>query len=314
MIDILIVGGGPAGLTAAIYAARAGLAVTVAERLTPGGQMAATADIDNYPGVPGVTGPELSLRMEEHAQAMGAAIVYREVTALSLTPGALSVMTNEGAMQARALILAMGAGRRRLGVPGEDAFAGRGVSYCAVCDGGFFRGKDVAVVGGGKAALEDALYLSGLCRQVTLIHRRDTFRAARPLVDALRKSKNVRLMLDSVVEAVEGQQAVERVSVRGLKGGQSEGQSGGQSEGQSEILPVSGLFVAIGTTPESGLLRGVLPLDAEGRAIGGDEGKTDIPGVFVAGDLRKKGSYQIVTACADGAQAAIAAAAYLNDQ
>ena len=299
MTDILIVGGGPAGLTAAIYATRAGLSVDVAERQFAGGQMTVTMDIDNYPGLPKTTGAELSQRMEKQAGDLGAQILYREVTALTLTPGALSATTPQGIIPARGMILAMGATRRKLGIPGEEEFAGRGVSYCATCDGGFFKGADVAVVGGGNTALEEALFLSAVCRRVTLIHRRDAFRGNLVLVEALRKTPNVDFMLDCVPVAVEGARKVENVRVRGTK------------TGKIDHLPVSGFFVAVGTKPESAMLRGVLNLDAEGRVLAGEDGRTDIAGVFVAGDLRKKTSYQIVTACADGASAAGACTMFL---
>ena len=299
MTDILIVGGGPAGLTAAIYAARAGLRTVLFERLAPGGQMIATPDIDNYPGAPGVTGCDLSTTMEKQAVAQGADIRFGEITALRLTPGALAAVAAAGEIKTRSLILATGAKRRQLGVPGEQELAGRGVSYCAVCDGGFFRGRDVAVVGGGNAAVEDALYLSGICRRVTLIHRRDFFRASPPMLDKLKKAHNVDILTDRVVDAVEGERLLERVLVRNV------------ATGKTEALSLSGLFVAIGSVPENALLAGALPTDDDGWVIAGEDGETGIPGVYVAGDLRRKGLHQIVTACADGAAAASAAAAFL---
>jgi len=300
MTDVLITGGGPAGLTASIYAARAGLSVIVLERQFAGGQMNDTAEIVNYPGLPHTTGPELSMQMEEQARNLGVSFLTGEVTGLTLTPGALAVSTDAETIPARALILAMGAHRRKLGIPGEETFVGRGVSYCAVCDGGFFKGKRVAVVGGGNTALEDALYLSGICERVTLIHRRDAFRGGKVLEKAVREAPNIDLLLDSVPETVEGDLSVERVLTRNLK------------TGQTSALPVSALFVAVGTIPETSLLQGLLPLDAEGRAPAGEDGRTEIPGVFVAGDLRKKALYQIVTACADGANAAAAANEFLS--
>jgi len=305
MTDVLIVGGGPAGLTASIYAARAGLTVTVAERQMAGGQMITTAEIVNYPGFPEITGPELSRQMETQARKLGVSFVSREVTGLTLTPGALAVTTAKETLPARALILAMGAQRRKLDIPGEDAFTGRGVSYCAVCDGGFFRGKRVAVVGGGNSALEDALYLSGICEKVTLIHRRDVFRGGKALAASVKEASNVEFNLSCVPEAVEGERSVERILVRHL------------ATDEVDTLPVSALFVAVGTVPATALLRtadnqkGLLPLDAEGRVTADESGHTEIPGVFVAGDLRKKALYQIVTACADGAHAASAAAEFL---
>ncbi len=301
MTDILVVGGGPAGLTAAIYASRAGLSVTVLERFFAGGQMTSTADIVNYPGFETITGPDLSMRMEAHARKLGAHFVQREVTSIQLTPGALSLTTSKETLEARAMILAMGAHRRRLNIPGEDTFAGRGVSYCAVCDGGFFQGRDVAVVGGGNTALEDALYLSGVCRHVTLIHRRDTFRGGLQLQKALAAAPNVTQLLEAIPESIEGARGVERLLVKHV------------STGERSALTVSAVFVAVGTVPESDLLHGQIPLDGEGRVVAGEDGRTDIGGVFVAGDLRKKSLYQIVTACADGALAATAAANFLYE-
>ena len=298
MIDVLIIGAGPAGLTAAIYAARAGLSATVTERQIAGGQMITTPDIVNYPGLAAITGPDLSMRMEAQARNLGASFLTRAVTGLTLKAGALSADLQGEVLPARSLILAMGAQRRKLDIPGEATFTGRGVSYCAVCDGGFFRGKEVAVVGGGNTALEDALYLSGLCEKVTLIHRRDSFRGGKALVDALRHEPNVVFRMNCMPEAVEGDKSVQALRIRDM------------ADNKTESLPVSALFVAIGTVPESSLIKDILPLDTEGRVEADEDGRTGIPGVFVAGDLRRKALYQIVTACADGANAASAAAEF----
>lgn len=299
MQDVLIVGGGPAGLTAAIYAARSGLSVLVAERQFAGGQMTSTGDIVNYPGFESITGPDLSMRMEAQARTLGADLVPRGVKKLNLTPGALSATVGAEDVAVRAMILAMGAQRRRLNIPGEEAMVGRGVSYCAVCDGGFFKNENVAIVGGGNTALEDALYLSAVCAHVTLIHRRDSFRGGKRLEEALRAAANVTLMLEAVPMAIRGSQRVEALQVKHVR------------TDEVQELPVSAVFVAVGTVPESDLVHGWLPLDGEGRVTAGEDGSTEIPGVFVAGDLRKKSLYQIVSACADGAAAANAAAAFL---
>jgi thioredoxin reductase (NADPH) len=297
--DLIIVGGGPAGLTAAIYAARAGLSVAVVERGFAGGQMTATADIVNYPGFETIDGAELARRMEVHACGLGAEVLTGEVRALWLKPGALTVVT-ESELPARALLLAMGTRRRKLAIPGEERLTGRGVSYCAVCDGAFFKDRDVAVVGGGDTALEDAAYLAGVCRRVTLVHRRDAFRGGRHLEEVLRRLPNVTLRLEHVAEEILGDKAVQALRIRDLK------------TQAAAALPVSAVFVAVGVVPDTALLRGSLPLDAEGRVEAPEDGHTQIPGVFVAGDLRQKPIYQIVTACADGAMAATAAARFLQ--
>lgn len=301
MHDLIIVGGGPAGLTAAIYAARAGLSPLVVEKAFAGGQMTLTSDIVNYPGIEEIAGPELSARMEAHARALGASFVTAEVTGLDLTPGKLAVETANETLPSRALVLALGARRRKLGIPGEEAFAGRGVSYCAVCDGGFFRDRDAVVVGGGNTALEDALYLSGVCRHVTLVHRRDAFRGGKRLEEALRRAENVTLRLDCVPVEVKGGAAAETLLIRHVK------------TDEIDELPTSAVFIAVGVVPETELVRGKLPLGEGGRIMAGEDGRTPIPGVFVAGDARQKPLYQIVTACADGASAATSAAAFLQE-
>ncbi|MDR0382228.1 MAG: FAD-dependent oxidoreductase [Oscillospiraceae bacterium] len=301
MRDLIVVGGGPAGLTAAIYAARAGLSVAVAERGFAGGQMTATADIVNYPGFEMIDGAELARRMEAHARGLGAEMLTGEVRALRLDPGALTVVTGSE-IPARALILAMGTQRRKLAIPGEERLTGRGVSFCAVCDGAFFKDQDVAVVGGGDTALEDAAYLAGVCRQVTLVHRRDAFRGGRRLEAALRRLPNVTFRLEHTAEEILGDKSVQALRVRGVK------------TRAEETLPVSAVFVAVGVEPDTALLRGALPLDAEGRVEAPEGGHTPIPGVFVAGDLRQKPIYQIITACADGATAATSVSRFLRER
>ena len=299
--DIAIVGGGPAGLTAAVYARRAGFSAIVFESTVPGGQMATTSEIENYPGFERINGAELAFKMEAQAKAQGAKLAYGAVSALSLVPGALSVTAGGSEYGARALILAMGAGRRALGVEGEERLRGSGVSYCATCDGGFFKGADVAVVGGGNSSVEDARYLSRLCRTVYLIHRRGEFRAASREVEEMRRAENIRQVLSSTVERINGRQAVESVDVLD------------RLTGNVSTLAVRGVFVAVGAQPNTALVKGgALTLSEDGHIVAGEDCATGIPGVFAAGDIRQKSLYQIVTAVADGACAASSAGRFLG--
>ena len=300
--DVLIIGGGPAGLTAAIYARRAGLSCVVFEKLFGGGQVASTPDVSNYPGLPDVAGFELAQRFESHAVALGAGFERAEVLGLDLTPDSLGITTATGRVDGKTVILAMGASRRKLGIPGEEAFAGRGVSYCATCDGAFFKGRDVAVVGGGNTALEDAVYLAGLCRKVYLVHRRSQFRGGAALSKAALENPAVAPVLEYVPVEITGDSAVSELRVRHV------------TTGEEQVLSVSGVFAAVGTSAESGLLEDRLPLDGQGRVVSGEDCRTPIPGVFVAGDLRAKGLYQIVTATSDGAVAATEAFKFITGQ
>lgn len=301
MYDLLIVGAGPAGLSAAIYARRAGLNTLVLEKAFAGGQMTTTPEVENYPGIERISGFELSANMEKHARAQGAEFLADDVTALELTGEHKQVTTTQGAYQARAVILAMGAKRRLLGIPGEERLSGRGVSYCATCDGGFFRDKDVCIIGGGNTALEDALYLAGICKRVYLIHRRDAFRGFKSFDDAVRRHPRIELALSCVPEEILGEDQVERVRIKDVK------------SGETRELPVSAAFVAVGTIPDTELIRGQVTLDAGGYVEAGEDTRTNLPGVYAAGDLRRKPMYQIVTACADGAVAAREAGLYLAE-
>jgi len=299
--DVIIAGGGPAGLCAAIYCRRAGLSAAVAEKLVAGGQMATTPDISNYPGFTVVNGMDLSMKMQQHAEAEGTQWIYGEISEFGLTPGALSVTADGQRYETKALILAMGTARRKLGIPGEAELTGMGVSYCATCDGNFFKGREVAVVGGGDTALEDAVYLANLCKKVYIVHRRDKFRGGLKLEKALRATANIELVLDSVPVSIGGQSSVESLAVRNTK-------TGGQ-----RTLAVAGVFVAVGTVANSQLLEGKIRLDEQGRVDAGEDCVTDVPGVFVAGDLRRKPLYQIVTAVADGAVAAAKAQHFITE-
>ena len=297
MHDLLILGAGPAGLTAGIYGARGGLDTVIVEQKSFGGQASITPEIENFPGIQNIDGFTLTYNMQEQAKALGVSFVYDQVEAVVLEEEIKSVTTkNNGVIGAKTIIIACGAEARRLGVEGEIELIGKGVSYCATCDGRFFKNKPVAVVGGGNTAVEDALYLGNFASEVHLIHRRDTLRASKVLNDKL-LSSNVKILWDSVVEGLEGN-PLERLHIKNLK------------TNEMTSIDVSCLFVAVGQNPASSLF--LDKLDNENGYILADENMaTNIPGVFVAGDIRKTPLRQIITACADGAIAAESAIKYL---
>ena len=272
--DIIIVGGGPAGLTAAVYARRAGKSVLLLERESFGGQIASSPKVENFPGLPAVSGAELAERLYSQAEALGTRIELEE--ALEIQSGTPSrVVTDYGAYTAGAVILAAGMRRRTLGLAGEDRLAG--ISFCAVCDGAFYAGQDVAVAGGGSTALQDALYLADICRHVTVIHRRSDFRADPILVERAEKTANLTLLRSTVVEALEGSERLTGLTLRNT------------AVGEVSHLPVSALFQAVGLLPESRLARSLgVPVDEAGFIAAGEDCLTPIPGIFAAGDLRAK--------------------------
>lgn len=300
--DVAVIGGGPAGCAAALYAARAGLSVTLVERLAPGGQVASTGQIDNYPGFPeGIDGFALGERMAEGARRFGAQFLTAEVTAVRLAAAPKELVTAAGTLRARTVILAGGAYPRQLGLPEEDALRGRGVSYCAVCDGMLYRGKTVAVVGGGDSAVTDALYLARLCQKVYLVHRRDRLTAAQSYQDSLDRA-GVEVLWDRRITALRHGAALTGAVLTHT------------GTGREELLPCQGLFIAIGRVPDTALYRDQLPLDDRGYVIADETTRTPLPGVFAAGDLRAKPLRQIVTALSDGAVATHFAQEYLLDQ
>lgn len=285
--DIIIIGGGPAGYTAALYGARAGRSVLLLEKLAPGGQMGTTDLIDNYPGFPqGVKGFQLAMDMKAGAERFGAQTKLEAVTALELAGDVKTVHTKKDGYEARAVILATGAQPRELGLPQERALRGRGVSYCATCDGMFYRGKDVAIIGGGNTAVADALYLSKLCGRVYLIHRRDKLRAPDSQRVLLEQAGNVEFLWNSRAEEL---LYAERLT--GLKTVRVD-------TGESRTLDCAGVFVAVGQVPETSLLAGQVELDEAGYVVAGENCQTNLPGVFAAGDLRQKPLRQIITAAA----------------
>lgn len=300
MKDVIIVGSGPAGLAAAIYAKRAGLDMLVVEKnYTSGGQVLTTYEVDNYPALPGINGFDLGMKMREHADGLGAEFVEAEVTEVVSEGAVKRVVTDNGTYEAAAVILAMGAHHAKLEVPGEEELSGMGVSYCATCDGAFFKDKDVAVVGGGDVAVEDAIFLARTSRKVYLIHRRDSLRAAKSLQEKLTVLPNVEMIWDSVAERILGNGQTEGLVLRNVK------------SGEEKELAVQGVFVAVGIRPNSGDICKEAAKDEKGYYIAGEDCATSVPGIFAAGDIRTKQLRQIVTATADGANAVAGVQNYL---
>ena len=302
MTDVLIIGAGPAGLTAAIYARRAGLSVQIFESAMYGGQILTTPEVENYPSVRRIAGWELAQNLYEHANALGAELLFEAVLGIEDLGTHKRITTATGTVDARAVIIANGAKRRKLEVPGEDAHVGLGVSYCATCDGAFFAGKTACVVGGGSTALEDALYLANLCERVHLIHRREGFRGQQTLLDAVRAHERIEMHTNRVPLEVVGEAGQPVTAIR-LRDTQS---------GAEETLPTDAIFVAIGLSPDNAVFAPLVALDEGGYIRAGENCRTGVPGIFAAGDTRTKALRQIVTAASDGAVAATEAAAYLQ--
>ncbi len=303
--DMIIIGGGPGGYTAAIYAGRGGLSVLVLEQLGPGGQMATTQHIDNYPGFSeGADGFDLAEKMQNQAQQFGAVTKLEPVTELKLEGEIKEVVTLFGRYQGRTVAIATGASPRKLGLAEEDAFVGKGISYCATCDGMFYRGKTVAVIGGGNSAVEEALYLSRLCEKVYLVHRRDSLRADRAGALAVQKQENIEMVWNSVVTGLTGDPETGKLAALTLQDTQT---------GKTRPLACQGAFVSIGRVPNTQLVKGLLELDPQGYLVADETTRTSLPGVFAVGDVRKKPLRQIITAAADGAVAASFAQEYLNE-
>ena len=302
MYDIIIIGGGPAGLTAALYARRAGKTVLVIEKNTFGGQIVWSPKVENFPGFASVSGMELGDKLMTQAMSVGAELELDEVTKVSKNDDGFCVCTQLlGQFEAKALIFATGSAPRHLGLPNEEALIGGGISFCAVCDGEFFRGSDVAVVGGGNTALQEALYLSDICANVHLIHRRDTFRADQSLTERIARRPNIHLHCPSEIIALHGTDQLQGVTI--LSKGESH---------QETHLAVNGLFVAVGHDPQTSLLTTFADLDEYGYVYADENTTTRTAGIFVAGDCRKKSVKQLTTAVADGSCAAIAACHYLD--
>ena len=299
--DMIVIGGGPGGYTAALYAARAGLKAVVLEKLSAGGQMAQSHKIDNYPGFPeGIDGFELAERMQQQAERFGAETEYAEVYALDLKADPKVVESSEGTFYGRTVVLATGAGPRELGIPRERDLTGRGVAYCAACDGMFFKGKTVLVVGGGNSAVAEALTLSRVAKKVILVHRRDTLRATKVYHNALEKAENVEIRWNSAVAELLGDRKLTAVKLKNLL------------TGEISEFSCDGLFVSVGRKPATELVEGQLELDGSGYVIADESTATNLPGVYAVGDLRTKKLRQVVTAVADGAMAVHMAEEYLG--
>lgn len=303
MYDVIIIGAGTAGMTAGLYAARANLNALVFEKVFPGGQIARAHIVENYPGFPeGISGVELAMKMKDHAEKQGAVIRTDDVTGLELEGNVKKVITANETFETKTVLLAMGANYRQIGLPNEAKLTGAGVSYCATCDGAFFRGKDVAVIGGGDTALEDALYLAKFVNKVYLVHRRDELRAQMALQKAAKKCEKIEFVLSHVPESIEGKFNVEGLKVKSKK------------TGDIRELEVSGVFVAIGVIPESDPVKDMLATDESGYIVTDQWMATSIKGVYAAGDIAMKPLRQVVTAAADGATAIYAIQNYLTEQ
>lgn len=318
MYDVVIIGSGPAGLSASIYAKRAGLkAVTLEQSPMSGGQVLNTYEVDNYPGLPGMNGFDMGMKFREHADKLGCEFLNTtvlsvrqkkeaELAAASVVPmtdkkkaESFVIETADGVLEAKTVVAAMGASHAKLNIPGEEELAGMGVSYCATCDGAFFRGRVTAVIGGGDVAVEDAIFLARGCEKVYLIHRRDELRAAKILQDEVKSLPNVEILWDTVAEEIEGEDEVKALKLKNRK------------SGEERRLPVDGVFVAVGILPKSELLEEITDCDEKGYVIAGEDCACRIPGLFAAGDVRTKKLRQILTAAADGANAITSVQEYL---
>lgn len=303
LYDVIIIGNGPAGLTAAIYGMRAGLKTLVlSDNPMSGGQIATTYEVDNYPGLPKIGGMELGDKFEEHAKALGAEFRQASVSSIEDHGDTKVVVTDKENLETKTVVISIGADHSKLGVPGEKELTGMGVSYCATCDGAFFRNRVVAVVGGGDVALEDAIFLSRFASKVYLIHRRDAFRGAMVLQEQVKANEKIEIIYDTVVDEVVGKDAVECLRLSNKKTGE-----------QSE-LPVNGVFMAVGTKPNVVGIQGLPEQDEKGYLVAGEDCATSIPGIYAAGDVRTKQLRQVITAAADGANAITSIEKYLNGQ
>ncbi len=299
--DLVILGGGPTGLAAGLYGTRSRLKTLVLERGTIGGQLAVTEDIENYPGIEAITGPELGQKMLDHAEKFGLQMEYVDVESVDLESEIKVVRTDEKEFHAKALIIATGSTHNKLEIPGEDEFSGRGVSYCAVCDGAFFRDRDLIVVGGGDAAVEEGTYLTRFASKVTIVHRRDELRATKVLQERAFANPKMDFLWDSTVEEVKGNGLVGSVAVKNLK------------EDRVYDRPVDGVFIYVGLSPNSQFLEGALPADEMGHLHVNLKMETKFPGVFAAGDIREQSSRQVASSVGDGATAAIFAEKYIAE-
>ncbi len=302
MYDMIIVGAGPAGMTAALYGLRAQKSVLLIEGESYGGQIVQSQSVENYPGLPEVNGYDLADGMMKQLRALDVELRAARVEEILPASDGFEVKMGKDSALARTVIIATGLKHRRLGVPGEESYIGRGVSFCAVCDGGFFRGREVAVVGGGNTAVQDALYLAELCSKVTLIHRREGFRAEEHLLEKLRSHEKITILTNTVVKQMRGEMLLRELVLENV------------ATGEESLLPVAGVFEAVGQIPQSEAFASLLALDESHYLVAGEDCKTNVPGIFAAGDCRTKTVRQLTTATADGTVAALAAIAYLDAQ
>ncbi|MCL1992713.1 MAG: thioredoxin-disulfide reductase [Spirochaetes bacterium] len=307
MYDIAVIGAGPAGLAAGLYAARAKLNVAIFEKLGEGGQLAITADIENYPGAQeGVTGAELAHRMKEQALHFGAKIVKDTINAVELAGKVKKITGAKERYEAKTVIIANGGKARPIGCPGEAELAGKGVSYCATCDANFFQDLEVFVIGGGDSALDEAMYLTKFARKVYIVHRRDEFRAAKSIQEKALKNPKIEVVWDSVVQEIKGDGVVESIVLKNVKTGEIKEHPASEDDG------TFGIFPFIGFDPVSEIYKGQVTMDGSGYIVADENMKTNLPGVFAAGDIRVKALRQVVTAAADGAIAAVMAEKYIE--
>lgn len=300
--DVVIIGGGGSGLTAALYTSRANLSTILFEKLTPGGQIAVTDLVENYPGYPeGITGPEIAMKMEEQAKKYGTQVMYEEVKTVVKKDKRFEITTSSGTYVAKAVILAAGASFRMLNVPNEKELIGRGVSYCATCDGAFFKGKELVVVGGGDSALQEGLFLTRFAAKVTVIHRRDKLRASPILQERAKKDPKITFVWDTVVEKVLGDKKVTGVQLKNLK------------TNETRDFTTDGMFVFVGHDPNSSFIKGFVDLDEHGYVTTGENLQTSVSGVFAAGEIRVGAVKQLVAAAGEGCEAALAAQAYIEN-
>lgn len=299
--DVVIIGGGGAGLTAALYTSRAKLATLLLEKLAPGGQIALTDTVENYPGFPeGVTGPEISQRMEDQAKRYGTEVAYEEVRSIEKKNGRFEVETAGASYGGRSLILAAGASFRTLGVPGERELTGKGVSYCAICDGAFFKDKEIIVVGGGDSAMQEGLFLTRFASKLSVVHRRDTLRASPILQERARQHPKIQFVWNTVVEKIQGSKKVEAALLKNVE------------TSETQEFRTDGVFVFIGHDPNTSFLKGLVDLDEKGYVKTKEDLETSVAGVFAAGEIRSGAVKQLVSACGEGCEAALAAQDYLE--
>lgn len=300
--DVIVVGAGPAGLAAAIYGKRAGRNILVLDTSSfSGGQILSTYEIDNYPGMPGVSGEELANAMRQHCEKLQVEFARGRVTSIEDKGSTKELITKKATYEAKTVVIATGASNRKLGCPGEEELSGVGVSYCATCDGAFFKDKTVAVVGGGDVALEDAIYLSRFCTKVYLIHRRDEFRGAAVLQEQVKASDNIQILFDSTVEEIIGQDKVEGINIKN------------KNTDNIERINLDGVFVAVGNIPNTKSIKGLPNQDEAGYIIAGETCETSISGIYAAGDVRTKQLRQVITATSDGANAITSIERYLQN-